>query len=247
MFAQKTVQPSKSKSAVTKHPAPLGIPASYRDLLDKSTQALMVTTAGWNAVDGRLQRYEKREGRWLEVGDWVPVVVGKNGLGWDALVEPAPARAPAKKEGDGRSPAGIFTIGHAFGFAPAATDLKLPYQPLTDKIECVDDPSSQEYNQVVDRDEIANPDWNSSEKMRTIDAYKEGAIVNYNAEKIPDAGSCIFLHIWSGSGHGTAGCTAMPEDKLREVLGWLDESKNPVLIQLPAATYKEVKETWKLP
>ena len=243
-FAQKPQRPPKANNAPGEA---IDMPQAYRELMVGAWQALVVTAAGWNSVDAHLQRYEKRDGKWQRVGEEIPVVLGNNGLGWDALVEAPPAGAPVKKEGDGRSPAGIFTIGDAFGFAPTANNLKLSYLPLTDKTECVDDSSSQSYNQVVDRDQIASPDWNSSEKMRTISAYKQGAVVKYNAEDVPDAGSCIFLHIWSGAGHGTAGCIAMPEDKLTEVLQWLDEKKAPVLIQMPAATYKDVKDKWELP
>src|SRR5262249_3777623 len=158
------------------------------------------------------------DGKWQPVGDKTAIVIGKSGLGWDNLVEPAPAGAPIKKEGDGRSPAGIFTLGQSFGYASSSSDTKLPYLSLTDSIECVDDATSQSYNQVVDRQQIPHPDWSSSEKMRTVDVYKEGLEVNYNSEHVAGAGSCIFMHIWRGPGRGTAGCTAMGEDKLLEIM-----------------------------
>ena len=56
---------------------------------------------------------------------------------------------PQKAEGDGRSPAGVFPLGRGFGFAPAseASWLKLPYLPVVEGIECVDDSASTVYNQ----------------------------------------------------------------------------------------------------
>ena len=248
-----TVSPAQKRSAKKAaaqkaDAAGLAIPRPYADLLKDTSQVMVVTTAGWNAVDGSMLRFEKRDGHWQQVGDKIPVVVGKNGIGWDGILEPPSVNGqPVKKEGDGRSPAGIFPIGEAFGFEPAAPDLKLHYRPLTEYIECVDDGSSSAYNQVVDRQQIPHPDWNSSEKMRTIDVYKEGAVVNYNGQHISGAGSCIFMHIWKGSGRGTAGCTAMEESKLQETLGWLDASKKPVLIQLPAAIYEDLRDGWQLP
>lgn len=250
VFAAAALAQTTHKKAATKNDsfAAVPLPQPYADLLKDSSQAMVVTAPDWNSVDGSLQRYEKIDGHWEQVGTNVAVVVGKNGIAWDGTLDIAlPGAPPVKKEGDGRSPAGVFAIGEGFGFAPSAPDLKLPYRPLTDYIECVDDASSESYNQVVDRDEIPHPDWNSSEKMRTVDAYKEGAVVNYNDQQVPGAGSCIFMHIWKGPGHGTAGCTAMDEGKLQEMLNWLDPSKKPVLIQLPAAMYKEVKDSWKLP
>jgi len=240
-------QPTKRKKPVPAagKPASLPEPAAYEQLLSGAGQAIVVTTPGWNSVDGTLQRYEKSEGKWLPVGVRVPIVVGKNGLAWDGVAEPP--KAEIKREGDGRSPAGIFTLGDAFGFSPSAPDLKLSYRHLTDSIECVDDPSSSSYNELVDRQQLPSPDWNSSEKMRTVDQYQHGVIVNYNDERLPGAGSCIFMHIWSGPGHGTAGCTAMEEETLLEMLSWLDPEKKPVIIQLPAKIYKDLKSSWSLP
>jgi D-alanyl-D-alanine dipeptidase len=223
------------------------VPEPYRDILANAQQAIVVTTPGWNNVDGTLRRFEKQDGHWQPVGDGIPIVVGKSGFGWDGITDPpAPDFQPVKKEGDGRSPAGVFKITELFGFE-SSLHAKLPYQPLTGTIECVDDASSQAYNQIVDRKEIPHPDWNSSEKMRTIGQYKLGAVVDYNSPKVPDAGSCIFLHIWKGPGHGTAGCTAMDEGNVQQVTSWLDEKKNPVIIQFPAPIYERVRDNWQLP
>ena len=241
-------KPAKKPAKKVANSTPIPLPDSYADLLQSASQAIVVTTPGWNSIDGSLQRYDKNDGHWQPIGENIPIVVGKSGLAWDGAIEAAwDKRDPVKKEGDGRSPAGIFALGQSFGFAPSAPNLKLPYLSLTESVECVDDASSQSYNQVVDRQQLPHPDWSSSEKMRTVDAYKEGLVVNYNDQHVPGAGSCIFMHIWSGAGHGTAGCTAMEEGKLQEMLSWLDESKKPVLIQLPAAMYKDVKDAWKLP
>ncbi len=236
------------KASPVKPEVTIALPDSYSSLLTDAQQAIVVTTPGWNSIDGTLVRYEKRDGKWLAVGDKVPIVVGKNGLAWDGLLELSPGIVdPVKKEGDGRSPAGIFRIPELFGFAEDASGSKMAYRPLIASIECVDDPNSNAYAQVVDRAEIPYPDWNSSEKMRSVDVYKIGAVVGYNDLSVPGAGSCIFLHIWGGTGKGTAGCTAMDESKLREVLGWLDSTKGPVVIQFPAAVYERLRETWKLP
>jgi D-alanyl-D-alanine dipeptidase len=238
---------SAKNSAPEKNPAAVPIPGPYRDLLANAQQVIIVTTPGWNNVDGTMRRFEKQDGKWQPVGEKFPIVVGKSGLGWDGTTEPlATAAQPVKKEGDGRSPAGVFKITELFGFEPSI-DAKLPYRPLTEFIECVDDGSSQSYNQIVDLKETPHPDWNSSEKMRTIDVYKIGAVVDYNSPKVPGAGSCIFLHIWKGPGHGTAGCTAMGESNVQEVTGWFDEKKNPIIVQLPAPLYDRLRESWNLP
>lgn len=83
--------------------------------------------------------------------------------------------------------------------------------------------------------------------MRAVPGYKWGALVNYNPARTKGAGSCIFLHIWSGPGHGTAGCTAMDENSLRPLLENLDARKHPVLIQLTAETFESLRKPWSLP
>jgi D-alanyl-D-alanine dipeptidase len=119
---------------------------------------------------------------------------------------------------------------------------------VAEGIECVDDPASSVYNQIVDRRRVASPDWNSSEKMREVgEAYRWGVVVNYNTPAVAKQGSCIFLHIGGEGGRGTAGCTAMPAADLRVVMEWLDPKLAPVLVQLPGAAYERLVADWLLP
>ncbi len=194
------------------------------DTLAASRQAIVVITESWSATSGTLQRYERDSVQtpWRKAGDAVPVVVGRKGL----------APAGEKREGDGRSPAGVYPLGTAFGFA-ADADLHVPYRQLGETAECVDDSQSFYYNQIVDRDLIPCVDWSSSEKMRTIEQYRWGVVVDYNTPAQPRRGSCIFLHVWSGPGSTTAGCTAMRQEDLETILQWLDPAANPQLVQFP--------------
>jgi D-alanyl-D-alanine dipeptidase len=225
--------------------------------LRTALQLMVVTTPDWNAVDGRMQRYErKRAGKsWKRVGDPIAIVVGKSGMGWGAGViatntpgvfEPTD---PVKKEGDGKSPAGAFSIGSGFGYAAQGLPgLKLAYIPLTPTVECVDDAASRYYNRIVDRATVT-PDWNSSEKMASEGvAYRWGAVIDHNVNPtIPGVGSCVFMHVWSGAGSGTAGCTAMAQEQLEPVLAWLDPAAGTLLVQLPVEQYKRLKKPWHLP
>jgi len=72
-------------------------------------------------------------------------------------------------------------------------------------------------------------------------------VVEHNAAAVPGAGSCIFLHIWGGPAKGTAGCTAMAEEDLVRLLGWLDHKESPRLVQLPEAEYARLRAAWSLP
>jgi D-alanyl-D-alanine dipeptidase len=155
---------------------------------------------------------------------------------------------PHKHEGDGRSPAGVFPLDTAFGFAsPDAMHLHMPYVQLTSANDCVDDTASVHYNTIVSRD-AARVDWSSAEHMRQIPQYRIGVVVGYNAlPPIKDRGSCIFLHIWAGPRSTTVGCTALDGRALEHLMGWLDRDKRPVLVQMPAGVYDRLRTRWGLP
>ena len=212
---------------------------------------IIVTTPDWDAVQGTLARYERSGAGWQEVGHAIPVVVGRAGLAWDpALVREHPDRypGPVKHEGDGRSPAGVFQLKHGtFGFAPALPGSR-KYIHLTPAIECVDDPNSRHYAQIVDRTQVRHPDWKSSEKMSSIPQYRWGVVVNYNMDHpVRGDGSCVFLHQWSGPSSGTAGCTAMPAENIEEIVRWVDGDEGSVLVQLPKTEYERLRTHWQLP
>ena len=236
--------------------------AKTNDIAAQSTQMIVVTTPDWNTIQGRLQRYERAKAgeAWHPVGDAIPIVVGKQGMAWGsgvaALDGVRAASDPVKREGDGRSPAGVFQLGTAFGYAPEAlAGTMLPYLGLTSSTECVDDVDSRFYNRIVDRSK-ETVDWKSSEHMRDVgEAYRWGIVVNHNGIANPEGvpppvhggGSCIFLHIWKDAAHGTAGCTAMEPANIEALLRWLDPKRIPVLVQLPVDAYARAMKQWGLP
>jgi D-alanyl-D-alanine dipeptidase len=84
--------------------------------------------------------------------------------------------------------------------------------------------------------------------MRSVEGYRWGLVVRHNAAPpVAGRGSCIFLHVWAGPGRGTAGCTAMGEESLTEILRWLDPKKGPLLVQLTEVEYARLRGAWRLP
>jgi D-alanyl-D-alanine dipeptidase len=55
------------------------------------------------------------------------------------------------------------------------------------------------------------------------------------------------MHIWSGSTSPTAGCTAMKEADILKLIDFLDQKKNPILVQVPRSEYDQLKHRYKLP
>jgi len=153
-----------------------------------------------------------------------------------------------KLEGDGRSPAGMFPLTTSFGTVTKPA-VELPYTRLDQYTECVDDTRSSFYNQIVNRMQVGNFDWKSSENMLAVGRpYDLGVFVAYNSYPVEKGrGSCIFLHIWKDANTGTAGCTAMDRRDLEQIMAWLSPGKDPYLIQMPIDAYKKRQKTWKLP
>ncbi|HTK37558.1 MAG TPA: L,D-transpeptidase family protein [Pyrinomonadaceae bacterium] len=225
-------------------PAPVKLPYS------KSLQAVVVTTPSWASVQGTARLFERKtaDSAWKQVGDSFPIVVGRNGLGPDSEFTGLKGEA-AKHEGDGKSPAGFFPLTFAFGSSTDPAKTALPYTKLDEYTECVDDVKSTHYNTVVNRMQVGNFDWNSSEKMLAVGPpYESGIFVGYNSyPPVRGNGSCIFLHIWKDATTGTSGCTAMERTNLEKILAWVRQEKNPYLVQLPEAIYAAHEKSWNLP
>jgi len=199
--------------------------------MPNSSQFIVVTTADWRTSKGTLQRYDKVNKVWHKTGKPIAILLGRNGLGWGIGLHTTPQDASIiKKEGDGKSPAGIFVLGHAFGYEPLK--VAYPYKTYKETDHCVDDVHSVYYNKIVDSTKIS-ADYSSFEHMRfPKDFYKYGIIVNHNhineAGSKKGAGSCIFMHI---KAIPTSGCTVMNEAQMKELIAWLNPHANPLLVQ----------------
>ncbi len=121
-------------------------------LLQDSQQMLLLITPSWKSDEGWIQRYERDKnklGDWQKVGDPALIVIGKKGFAWSVYI-PEEFTGPRKTEGDGKTPAGIFKIGPAFGFKKISQiKTKLSYIPVTKTTLCIDDPESNFYNKIV--------------------------------------------------------------------------------------------------
>lgn len=223
---------------------------SQQTIIKNSTQAIVVLTNGWDSLQGTLYAYEKKRSKWVLQFKHT-IVTGSKGLGiGDGLVPLNINGAPLKKEGDLKAPAGIFSIGTAFGYADAseASFIQAPYTKAADTAICVDDMHSAHYNTLLNKDSVAS-DWNSFEYMHRKDNYyKWGLFVNHNAAPpVPGHGSCIFMHIWENDHTGTEGCTAMPEADMLKILHWIKSSSHPILVQMPKTAYPQLVSQFKLP
>ena len=209
-------------------------------------QLIVVTTKNWSTPSGVLQRYEKTDKAWHKVGKDIDIKLGRNGLGWGIGLHTTPKDAKIiKKEGDGKAPAGIFSLKQAFGYNPFVVDY--PYEVYKSTDHCVDDVNSKLYNKIVDSKKVKR-DYKSFEHMKfPKDYYKYGIVVNHNhideAGAKKGAGSCIFIHIKKVP---TAGCTVMRESEMKEIIRWLDVESEPLLVQGTTEVVKELMKEFKV-
>lgn len=225
---------------------PMPLPAAEPSL-DASRQCILVLAPDWSSSSGTLRLLERSasEQPWHETRGPVPVLLGRHGLAPGGALPHAPAGLH-KREGDGRSPAGVFALGTAFGFTPHAT--RLPFLVVKPDTVAVDDARSRYYTQLVETSAVPQPDWRSAERMHSIPHYRLGIAVEYNTvAHVPEAGSCIFIHCFATPRKATHGCTAMADSELEALLHWLDPAAHPRFVQLPLTAYDELRAAWRLP
>jgi L,D-peptidoglycan transpeptidase YkuD (ErfK/YbiS/YcfS/YnhG family) len=217
------------------------------ELPENTCQMILVTADNWEDCRARLALYEKRAGKWEKYEDF-PAVCGEKGMAWGRGLIPArPGETftPIKREGDQKTPAGIFRLGECLGYAPQlVVNPELPYRQIVESMQGVDDPASRYYNQIVNTAAIdrAEIDWKSYEIMRRTDErYKWLMVIGHNPENLPGWGSLIFLHIWRDQATGTAGCTAVSEATILTVFKWLKPALNPVIVQCPREVCEDRK------
>jgi L,D-peptidoglycan transpeptidase YkuD (ErfK/YbiS/YcfS/YnhG family) len=190
--------------------------AQHVNLIGESKQLIFGTSRDAVSVLITIHTLEKGIGSWHAVFPPFAASIGEGGF----------AAIDKKKEGDGKSPSGIFPLGIAFGYNPSVVTM-LPYRQVMDDDFWVDDVDSENYNKWVK----GKPNAASFEKMkRDDDQYKFGVVIEYNMRPIVKGkGSAVFLHVWKG-GSPTVGCVAVPEEMILKILAWLNPLKKPMII-----------------
>jgi L,D-peptidoglycan transpeptidase YkuD (ErfK/YbiS/YcfS/YnhG family) len=184
--------------------------------IGESEQLIFATNRESSSFVVTIQAVEKENGIWHLVFPAFTGSIGERGF----------AAIDEKREGDGKSPTGIFPLGIAFGYDPSV-ETKMPYRQATEDDFWVDDANSEDYNRWVK----GEPKATSWEKMkRDDDQYKYGVVIEYNMHPIVKGkGSAIFLHVWK-PGESTLGCVAMSEEMILRIFGWLDPAKKPLIV-----------------
>jgi L,D-peptidoglycan transpeptidase YkuD (ErfK/YbiS/YcfS/YnhG family) len=193
--------------------------APYESKIGQSTQIILVRVSKGPSSSGYfVYAVAKKQGQWEWVSGPMEATIGRNGF---ALPE-------EKREGDGKTPSGIFSLRRTFGYNKTIKT-KMPYRQATEEDLWVDDPNAPDYNQWVKQGETGAASY---EKMKREDVqYKYGIVIEYNTDPvIKGHGSAIFFHVWKRKDSPTAGCVAVSEEDIVKILEWLDPNALPLII-----------------
>ena len=147
------------------------------------------------------------DGRFLLGERTTRCALGKNGV----------VEAAEKREGDGRSPLGTWTIRRVL-YRPdkgGPPQTRLPTKALERDDGWCDAPADPAYNRAV---KLPHPA--SAEQMwREDDVYDLVCILAHNDDPpVPGLGSAIFLHLARPGYAPTEGCVALSREDMLELL-----------------------------
>ena len=222
------------------------------------TQAVIGIADGWNSSHVTLSLVEKNaNGQWVRVLGPYPGRLGKNGLVWGLGLHTNARNATLKKEGDGRSPAGVFALGGLWVThkTPVKHNRGVPYVKVgPNDLWVTNTTDARYYNRHVRLDHPARTEWERKEQMRQTDyPHSIKMLICHNTHErkggvVVGGGSSIFFHIWRNDGKSaTAGCTSMAEGNLRTIIARIDPARKPVYILLPREEYAKRRQSWRLP
>ena len=130
--------------------------------------------------------------------------LGKNGI------------AKRKKEGDKKTPAGIFSLGKVYYRKDKIRNLKTNLKKIVikKKMAWCDDPNNKFYNKLTFTND------KSKEKLyRKDNLYNIIVVINYNIKPIiKNQGSAIFIHLARKNYCGTMGCIGLKKKDLLDIL-----------------------------
>jgi len=183
-----------------------------------ATQLVTVVARTRSSTQGTLRLWTKRAGCWrATAGPWT-AWLGGNGT------------SPAKREGDRRTPAGIFGFLRTMYGIATSPGVHYAYRRVVCGDWWVEDPASPYYNRFRHVRCGSSPPFRttSEDLSRSPTAYRHFAVIAYNTDPaVPGRGSGIFFHV--STGRPTLGCVSLPRPQLITTLRWLRPAAAPLI------------------
>jgi L,D-peptidoglycan transpeptidase YkuD (ErfK/YbiS/YcfS/YnhG family) len=187
------------------------------NFFDAHIKQAIVVIGEQESMKATLQLWQRSKEQDWECIENMDCVIGRGGL------------TKEKKEGDGKTPTGLYAIGTAFGTDPPPP-CEWPYRLTGPHDYWIDDPHSPDYNRWVVYEGDPDSRWKSYERL-TNPLYNRALVIRYNEDPvIAGKGSAIFFHRWAGPDQPSAGCVTVSEEQVLRVLCWLKPNRNPVFL-----------------
>ena len=206
------------------------------ETVGNAQQVVLVQAPRWNSTTGTLTTFERTSGTWRRVLSPVAATLGYGGL----------VPGNKRRQGTGTTPTGAYAITSSFGRkANPGTELNYvrvdrndawtynPAYPSTYNIFQTVNRSWSSYGKYVERlysygkqyNYVAVLDYNLPPGKITRGA---NGVNRTSAPANTTLGGGIFLH--ATNGRKTAGCIAVKESVMKNILQWVDPGLNPVMV-----------------
>ena len=183
-----------------------------------ATQLITVVAHTRASTQGALRLWTKRDACWRQTsGPWT-AWLGEHGT------------SPAKREGDRRTPTGVFGFLRTMYGIASSPGIHYAYRRLVCGDWWVEDPASHFYNRFRHVRCGSTPPFRtkSEDLSRSPTAYQHLAVIAYNTSPIvAGRGSGIFLHV--STGRPTLGCVSLSLPRLVATLRWLRPAASPLI------------------
>jgi L,D-peptidoglycan transpeptidase YkuD (ErfK/YbiS/YcfS/YnhG family) len=166
-----------------------------------------------------VETFQKVNGVWQPALGKMSAVLGTKGF------------TDNKAEGDQATPTGVYSIGSTMYGVAGSPGVRYTFHQLVPDDYWNENISSPGYNSFVHG---TNPGGGSEALWTTIPQYNLFFVINYNIPATSGRGSGIFVHV-SVPGHTTAGCVAIAQTDLVNVMRWLDPGASPRMVMAPGA------------
>ena len=191
--------------------------------VDGSRQVIVVTAPSAHATVATLRAFALTNGTWHLAFHPIGARVGRRG--WTA--------AARRREGDGTTPEGIFTIGTTLYGTRPSPGTALRYHRLVPGDYWDENPRTgaayNTFRHSANTNCVRNPFGGATECLwREAPAYDYLAVIDFNTPATGPYGSGIFLHV--GLAAATSGCVSVAQVELVRMLRWLRPAAAPRIV-----------------
>jgi len=199
-------------------------------------QVIVVQAPRWSSTEGTLTAYELVRGQWRIVQPSVRAQLGYGGM----------VRGDRRRQGTGTTPTGVYSILSGFGrkknpgtpldYIAVDRDDVWPYNPRVPSTYNVFQSAPRQWKSYGNYVEYLWDMGMQYNYVAVLDFNLPGGPIRTDKRGIrrsttppnTSLGGGIFLHV--DNGRKTAGCIAVRESVMRDLMRWLDPKKDPIFV-----------------